>query len=273
MKNFTSFKYNCPIIILLFLNLFLKAHAQIIYTDIIPDYVSQNLGDSYNLDLNNDSTTDFTLISYNEIIDWFHIYTNQGPNNTFIAVTPWFANPIPLNNGDLISQTLTSSFQTFENIGFITAGDCCCQETICNYDWKDKGDKYLGVRFIINGQIHYGWARLNVSTHSQWTIKDYAYQATPNIGILAGQTTALSLNDTDTVKDITISILNKNIVVHNLNQANTYELYSITGQKISNGTITKENNSINTSLQSKGIYILKITDSESSQSIQKKLIL
>jgi hypothetical protein len=30
--------------------------------------------------------------------------------------------------------------------------------------WKDSKDRYLGVRFLIGGQTHYGWIRLTVTT-------------------------------------------------------------------------------------------------------------
>jgi len=64
--------------------------------------------------------------------------------------------------------------------------------------WANSGkgvkDRYLGVRFIIEGKIHYGWARLrfDVSTGNQpWvnaTLNGYAYQTIPNKPIKAGQT-------------------------------------------------------------------------------------
>ena len=40
----------------------------IIYTNIEPDFTSDNIGDSYNLDVNNDDIVDFTLSSINESV-------------------------------------------------------------------------------------------------------------------------------------------------------------------------------------------------------------
>jgi hypothetical protein len=52
---------------------------------------------------------------------------------------------------------------------------------------------YLGVRFLIDGQTHYGWIRLTVTTNPQThgplmsaTITAYAYETVPNKPILAG---------------------------------------------------------------------------------------
>lgn len=54
-------------------------------------------------------------------------------------------------------------------------------------------NRYLGVRFPINGQTHYGWIRLTVTTnpkpHAPFmsaTITGYAYETLPNKAILAG---------------------------------------------------------------------------------------
>ncbi|MGA7219052.1 MAG: hypothetical protein WBX38_12085 [Candidatus Sulfotelmatobacter sp.] len=51
-------------------------------------------------------------------------------------------------------------------------------------------NRYLGVRFRIDGQIHYGWVRLTVLTQptGTWsaTITAYAYETVPNKAIKAG---------------------------------------------------------------------------------------
>jgi hypothetical protein len=54
-------------------------------------------------------------------------------------------------------------------------------------------NRYLGVRFPINGQLHYGWIRLTVTTNPDphtpvmsATITGYAYETVPNKAISAG---------------------------------------------------------------------------------------
>lgn len=52
--------------------------------------------------------------------------------------------------------------------------------------------RYLGVQFKINGQTHYGWARLIVKCSGlniTATLTGYAYETVPNKGIMAGQKT------------------------------------------------------------------------------------
>ena len=61
--------------------------------------------------------------------------------------------------------------------------------------WQNVSGKYLGIQFSINGQTHYGWARLTVKsfidsqTHYpeiKVTLTGYAYETQPNTAILAG---------------------------------------------------------------------------------------
>ena len=62
---------------------------------------------------------------------------------------------------------------------------------------KDKGvrNRYLGLKFFIHGQVHYGWARLTVRLghHRQYndvsgTLTGYAYETIPNKAIITGKT-------------------------------------------------------------------------------------
>jgi len=55
--------------------------------------------------------------------------------------------------------------------------------------WKNVTNRFLGLKFLINGETHYGWARLTVTTaHGviNATLTGYAYETTPGQAILAG---------------------------------------------------------------------------------------
>jgi hypothetical protein len=61
--------------------------------------------------------------------------------------------------------------------------------------WANLGrgltNRYLGVKFNIDQQVHYGWLRISVSTtHDHFTaeLTGYAYETIPNKPIVAGQT-------------------------------------------------------------------------------------
>jgi hypothetical protein len=57
--------------------------------------------------------------------------------------------------------------------------------------WTQTTRRYLGLKFIIQGQVHYGWARLNVTATIKGiygAISEYAYETVPNKPIRTGQT-------------------------------------------------------------------------------------
>ncbi len=66
--------------------------------------------------------------------------------------------------------------------------------------WVGKGkgvrNRYLGLKFVVHGKVHYGWARLSVTlAHRRQyddvsgTLTGYAYETVPNKPIIAGQIT------------------------------------------------------------------------------------
>jgi len=58
--------------------------------------------------------------------------------------------------------------------------------------WLNTRNRYLGFQFLIDGQVHYGWARLKVAPPAsggiQATLTGYAYETIPNKPIIAGKT-------------------------------------------------------------------------------------
>lgn len=167
------------------------ANSNIIYTDIEPDFISENVNDFYNLDLNNDAVVDFILRSiYLPSEDYYYLEINSGAYdvNGAISVTPWYANPVPLDiNREIYYLPSYSAHGEIYALGFFTVGDCFGGEATCYEDWKDKNDKYLGLGFVVEGKIHFGWARVSITSPTNWVIMDYAYNAIPDSSILAGQ--------------------------------------------------------------------------------------
>ncbi len=60
--------------------------------------------------------------------------------------------------------------------------------------WANSGkgvkNRFLGLRFVVNGKTHYGWARLNVAfkPYIEATLTGYAYETVANKPIVTGQT-------------------------------------------------------------------------------------
>ncbi len=56
---------------------------------------------------------------------------------------------------------------------------------------KEYSGPYLGLKFMINGEVHYGWARVEVQPRGlniTATLTGYAYETVPNAGIVTGLT-------------------------------------------------------------------------------------
>jgi hypothetical protein len=58
-------------------------------------------------------------------------------------------------------------------------------------NWVNVNNRYLGVKFQIKGETHYGWARLSVQVQRleiTAILTGYAYETIPGKGIIAGAT-------------------------------------------------------------------------------------
>jgi hypothetical protein len=61
----------------------------------------------------------------------------------------------------------------------------------CSGPWANVTNRYLGLKFVIQGKTHFGWARLNVSCANAKVsarLTGYAYETIPNKPIIAGKT-------------------------------------------------------------------------------------
>jgi hypothetical protein len=54
--------------------------------------------------------------------------------------------------------------------------------------WLKARQGYLGLKFVISGKIHFGWARIRIAGETSPTIVGYAYETIPNKPIITGQT-------------------------------------------------------------------------------------
>jgi hypothetical protein len=169
------------------LALSLPAEAKIIYTP-----VHQAIGErgSYLLDLNHDSIVDFTIFNTFGFTD-FYVFS--------LAVVPTKGNSVLLIGGDE-AEALKRGARVGSSVGFFDGGaemlffNDFCGRTICyeSGQWANVRSRYLGLRFTISGQTHYGWARLNVFTQLApgitAIVTGYAYETVPNKAIITGKT-------------------------------------------------------------------------------------
>jgi hypothetical protein len=173
------------------------SEAKIVYTATHRVIVA---GKSYDLDLNHDGKTDFTLVNYFK-------GTTSGVRATFYA-EPAAGDAVQghlhigrnsafaLNRGAHIGSKqsfpvghASLAYSTF----FLTASHR-------GGSWLNVTNRFLGLQFKIHGETHYGWARLSIKVDKfqiSGTLTGYAYETIPNKPIKAGQTKEDDLSHQD----------------------------------------------------------------------------
>jgi hypothetical protein len=147
-----------------------------------------------NIDLNNDGIVDF-LISVEPACT-----TDSGHLCKVMKV-------LPLNHGNAVwgAGTYASALKsgvTLGSHGQFKAGHEFMEESFFGEtswgstfsgskgQWGQTTNRFLGVKFEISGEVHYGWVRLDISptfVGMYGAISGYAYESEPNKPIKTGQ--------------------------------------------------------------------------------------
>ena len=189
-----------------------SANAQIVYTDVNPDTTisCSAIGciQSYNLDLNNDATVDFTLYTSYQFVP---CTLSTGGIMQRVYVSSQSGNGIDtlmMNANDTIGSNLAFSASS-ENLRRKTFQGGQCNGS--SGSWTSTSDHYLGLQISVGASTYYGWARLNVvvpgvypTSTVYFRVKDYAYNSIPNQPILAGQTTTTGVNENSFASSINL---------------------------------------------------------------------
>jgi hypothetical protein len=162
------------------------ADAEVVYTRV---QVELEPNQYYYLDLNNDGFRDFLLSN----IQFAGIYTFQQVNalwSTGRQVNGEEARhyfPLALMRGAKIGNSQPFSMCGCSSFGLIMAGVNPGQTGY----WGNVDDRYLGLKLMLKGESHFGWARMTVrveGTKIQAYLDGYAYETNAGRPILAGQT-------------------------------------------------------------------------------------
>lgn len=170
-----------------------SADAKVIYT---PAYEQISLGEHYDLDLNGDRVTDFTILGYSGGFPSDFEYELDAQPVRGNALEGHSSHPggIELASA-LVRGSSISSQKTFESRFAAVMGGFFyfLGSTFTKGQWVNVKHKYLGLKFVIDGQTHFGWARLNVKVDISrrpvqitGTLTGYAYETIPNKPIVAG---------------------------------------------------------------------------------------
>ena len=242
-----------------------------------PDYshdAPQNNGFAiYPLDLNNDQTVDFVIASRDTVTPnatvRLTLAAPYGAGNAVAGENPaGYDYALALDINSMVDSTLN----------WIAATNTMAYNNNSanpyNENWNGVTDKYLGLKFVVGANTHYGWARLDsYAIGDSIVVKDYAFNATPNGGIMTGDMGSVSLTETQ-VENL-VKFINKSNnsvqVVLNGNLTNgVVSVVSSTGQVVSTDAITEKTFSVDMNNLSSGIYMVNVTFNEGATT--KKII-
>jgi hypothetical protein len=169
------------------------AEAKIVYTK-AHQQIPPNT--QFNLDLNHDNITDFTLSNTYGFVSTFSVggalaIVNASGNEVMGYCTSTcrdyaFASALPAG----MKIQLNRKFKA-KNKLFMVGSFRVPTSTGFEGQWWNVKNRYLGLQFAITGKTHYGWARLNVSCASYkctGLLTGYAYETMANKSIIAGKT-------------------------------------------------------------------------------------
>ena len=175
------------------------AEAEIIFTPVNGNIAS---GSKYALDLNHDGVIDFTLendlhLSTTPFGDDLNIVPAVKGNAVWQGARERYnqadaaALPagVPVGSGKpFIFQKVNMAYASLTALTYVSGGP-----------WKNSTNRFLGLRFLINGEVHFGWARLTVLADKhreavKATLTGYAYETVANQPILTGQTSGTAAN-------------------------------------------------------------------------------
>lgn len=180
----------------------LVSDAQILYTDIAPDYFQSTNGDKV-IDLNNDLTPDldFSLTLIDPKFDvWFVLTT--GDSTEILIDSAHFNFLQQFDEGMLIPKSGQWKNGQYLAIAYLTSGS---PEGV----WPGAIDKYFAFRMKQNGKYQYGWMQLSVQDKvNNFTLSSFAYQSTPDIPIHAGEYVKSGLSKLMNQDDFNTTFLN-----------------------------------------------------------------
>lgn len=252
--------------------------AQIVYTDVDPDVdVAGNFDAAdwrdetawarHQIDLDDDGNADYTLRVRSDqqhgagFLDpaGSNEYINNPDDNPFAK---------PLDEGTQIGGDDTQVWKElkvypngYNYLGTLTTLGKSLEEG--GGGWTGQQDKYLGLKFYIGTNVHYGWARLDVRDDSRvYTLKDYAYQSTPDTPIDAGDDGSVGIAPSNLSNNYTVFATDNRVIVERTDgeaAGAQVRIFNLSGQEVTSRAMT--GNRIELSMEApNGIYLVKVSD-------------
>jgi hypothetical protein len=173
------------------LSLTQPAQARIVYTP-AHQRIKVNRG-VFHIDLNHDGIPDFGLKNFHSqssgSLSYLREIQSATQNEVLVVATHSSCPVAALPKGKRIGPKGPWSHNTSGGRGQVMA---LRFKTTCGH-WAGQRSlqAYLGLKFVVKGSMHFGWARVKVDTVDRpysAILTGYAYETIPNRPIVAGKT-------------------------------------------------------------------------------------
>ncbi|PLW92910.1 MAG: hypothetical protein C0592_08345 [Marinilabiliales bacterium] len=247
------------------------ASGQVVYHDENPDVTITTAGDSISIDMDGDMTMDFSIKRQ----DWsaggtttvLRPVIGNGAMGTYTGIVPYLSAlalnaPINSSGNWVVNDGTSAQYHKM----------CLASSYSGAYygNFGDQNDHYIGVTFITGGNYHYGWIRVAdlPLNGSVVTVKDWAYDATPDTQILAGAT--VTNIEQGVINDANIFAYDKQVTIKLSEQVEgTVRIYNALGQEVYSDVISDVNMVIDMPTAQAGIYTVVV---ESNNYVTQKKV-
>jgi hypothetical protein len=171
-----------------------RAEAEVVYTN---TWVPLSPHSLVNIDLNQDGIVDFVISNVPQVPKTCSVYCASsnmmvlpGASGNAVWGAKSYASALSSrvsvgSNGQFQAghSLMGNEFRGTNNFSFTTGYRS-------RGPWGQTTNRYLGVKFLIQGEVHYGWVRVDTAaTWEGWfgAISGFAYESVANTPILTGQ--------------------------------------------------------------------------------------
>jgi hypothetical protein len=162
------------------------SEAEVVYTSA---HVIIGRDQTLVLDLNHDGISDFTIHNrFENVSGYLFFQLKIAPDHDAAVV----GNPAASGASALFQGASIGLGGGFSPLPQVMAFRTGPDEAYSYGAWLFVTNRYLGLNFRINGEVHYGWARLSTRSTQRYRIvaelTGYAYETVPGKAIIAGDT-------------------------------------------------------------------------------------
>lgn len=243
------------------------SEAAVIHTNV---NMSFGPGDTYDVDLDNNSSIDFSFRNNGTYYSSYGIaalYLDNFNSNRVAGTYGGYGYFYPTNFPS--NSYIGSAYNTFYGPSYGSLN-------WFGYDGNFIGvsGAFIGVQFDISGSTHYGWIRIDVDASGAiWSVIDFAYESTPDTPIATGDTgSSVGVNELTNSQFNAVADQESLIVTAEATMLNNkLEVLNTQGQVVYSGIVTSTTNHISNSFPG-GMYIVRVVDSKGKAVIRKVIL-